>query len=79
MSMEPDAQLQVTAIHAIGDHPLQRDLCLADSLKHLLGQFRLGLEPNALGDARLLDSFDVPALASNLPIFLGVDNQDAYG
>jgi site-specific DNA recombinase len=53
MRFQPGAQIQVPPIHAIGDHPGERDLCFPEAFNHLLGQFTFGLKTNRLGNTSL--------------------------
>ena len=44
MVFQPGSQVQIVAIHGIGDDPGHRDLCLMHPFHHRSGQFTLGLK-----------------------------------
>jgi hypothetical protein len=59
MVLQPGAQAGVAAIDLIGGHPPSRHLGVQGTLEHGLGQLRLGLEVDLLGDVRLGAAIDV--------------------
>jgi len=50
MVFQPGSQVQIVAIHGIGDDPGHRDLCLMHPFHHRSGQFTLRLKADGLGN-----------------------------
>ena len=48
---QPGSQIQIVAIHRIGDDPGHGDLCLMHTFHHRSGQFTLRLETDGFRDA----------------------------
>jgi hypothetical protein len=78
MGLQPGAQVQVPAIHAISHHPGNGDLSLEDPLEHLHRQFRFGLEAHRCRDARLLTPLQIFCPIEGKREF-AVDERMAFG
>src|SRR6516162_1809140 len=65
MRFEPQAQVQIATLHAIGDDPGKRNPCSPQALNHPLGQLTFGVKADGFWNASL------PATPRIVDPFLG--------
>ena len=59
MSFQPGAQILITAVDRISDHPGERDLRLPQTLDHLASLLAFGLEAHGVGNPCLLTALTI--------------------